>query len=136
MTAQTQAIFSGVLLGLAFSPVVAAVGSALAAGVYRFYTPRVGGRVAAFTLLFVAWLVGDGQRMFMHAQALSAGGAGWWSWVGTALWAFVSLGLGYALPFWCGTYVGRHVTHGTGWLSATCIAGLSALVLSRIAGTL
>lgn len=136
MTEPTRAILSGVVLGLAFSPIAAAIGSALAAGLHRFYASRVGGQVVALVVLFVAWLVGDGQRMFVHAQALSASGASAWSWTGTVLWGVISLAVGYVLPFWTGTYVGRHVTHGTGWLSATCIGGLSALVLSRIAGTI
>jgi len=47
-------------------------------------------------------------------------------------WAVVGLFVGYVLPMLAGVYVGRRVTHGTGWLAAGSIAVAASLAVATL----
>ncbi len=133
--------WQGVRLGLQFNPVFAVIGAALAAGLLGYRTsPRERGFWAGAAIM-VAWLVGDGLLILARARdaydgvAQVAGSRVWATVLLLALWALVSVTVGYLLPAWAGVTVGRRVTHGTGWLAAMAIAvgaslGISSLIAS------
>ena len=136
-----EALVYGLLLGLKYSPIPAVVGAAPAAALFVARVKRVEARVWAGSIVAIAWLLGDGMRVIARARdaydgqlVLSMGEAPA-SAVTVALvtWAVVSLGVGYALPVWAGVYVGRRVTHGTGWLTAGSIAVAASLAISTVA---
>jgi len=127
---------AGLLLGVQFNPVASVVGAAVAAGLFAAGRTR-----AAAVALAGAWLLGDGLRLFSRATDAIAGpglvaGGEAAQWVVLVLWALGGLALGYALPAWAGAFVGRRVTHGTGWLAAGAVAATASGALSMLAGAL
>ena len=136
-----EAFVYGVQLGLRYSPIFAVVGSAAAAVVYVARVKVAEARVWAGSILVVAWLLGDGMRIIARARdaydgqlALSTLGDVSPEVVSAALlvWALFGLGVGYLLPMATGVYVGRRVTHGTGWLTAGSIAVAASLAVSAL----
>lgn len=130
-------------LALAYNPMAAVFAAPVAAallGVKNRSTDRViwGVCVVAF-----AWLVGDGLRVIARARDvydgaghLVTGVAPWAELAAIALWGVAALALGYVLPVWTGVFVGRRVTHGTGWAAAASIAVGASLAVSALAGGL
>jgi hypothetical protein len=86
--------------------------------------------VWAWVTLVAAWAIGDGIRIAGSAVSDPRYGS---AYVAVALWAVVSFAVGYALPALAGMFVGRRVTHGTGWLSAGTVALTLSLALVVIA---
>ena len=136
-------IVSGVLAGLAlavsFNPLAslfgAIVGAALATRAERLSS--------ALLVLAAAWLVGDGLRIVMRATDLAEGTGGFVvdgspaaSALALVLWALGGVAIGYAAPLWAGAYVGRSVTHGTGWLAAGTVAAAVSAGLATLAAQL
>lgn len=127
---------AGLLLGLQFNPLASIVGAAVAAGLF------VAGRSAPATFVLLgAWLLGDGARLLARATDAIAGpglveGGDAAQWAVLALWALGGFALGYALPAWAGAFVGRRVTHGTGWLAAGAVAATASGALSMFSGAL
>ncbi len=132
----------GLLLAISFNPlssVLGAVCAAAAAGSRKW--PRTG---LAVLLAAVAWIIGDGARVFSATltwtrEGLTVAGSelteGRVS-VLLAIWAVGSLVVGYALPAIVGAYVGRNVHRGTGRLSAAVTAGAISGALTAAAATL
>ena len=113
----------GAALGASFNPITAAVGSGLAAALVG--SPRTSGRgLQAAGVLLLAWLLGDGLRVLSRVREAS-GVVGTATWETLVSWALLGFAF-YLLPTLVGAFVGRRVTHGTGWLSA----GVIALTLS------
>lgn len=136
MTAIFEALGSGLALALSFHPILGLLGGAAVAAVLSMGR---GARrsFAAGSILLGFWLVGDGLRVIARARDLVDGVGvlppGWLGWSALAVWAAGGIALGYALPAWAGTYAGRRVTLGTGWLTGIVISvslslGVSALV--------
>lgn len=118
---------AGLMLGIQFNPVASVAGAALAAGLAA--ARRMWAAVFA---LCAAWILGDGSRLFVSASGALAEGGADGQWVFLALWALTGLALGYALPAWAGAYVGRRVTHGTGWLAAAAVAASASGALGML----
>ncbi|MDY0340595.1 MAG: hypothetical protein RBS17_05235 [Coriobacteriia bacterium] len=134
------ALLQGLRFGVAYNPLVAAIAAAIGAGISGYPRAPRERRIEALGVVVLGWLLGDGLRVLGHARDLYdgiattalAGAPGWSGWVFIAVWALVSLGLGYVTPMLVGAAVGRRVTQGTGWLAA---AGLAiALVVAVSAG--
>ena len=126
---------AGLLLAANFNPVTAVAGAVLGAGL------ATTGRVrAAVLVVALAWAAGDGMLLLARASEVRDGGvlvegtgaAG--SWVAIALWALVGAAVGYAAPAWAGAFVGRRVTHGTGWLAAGAVAATASGALMMLGG--
>lgn len=125
-------IAEGWSFALAFSPIFSMVGSAACAALLA-RRPGPGRRSLALGVLTGAWLLGDGMRVIGQARALvDSGGGDAAAWVMLAVWAAGSLGLGYIAPAWAGTFVGRRVTRGTGWISAAVVAATVSAALGAI----
>ena len=125
---------AGLLLGIAFSPVIALAGAALAAALYT-----AGRTWAAALVLLGAWALGDGVALLSQGTDALAGsslvsGGLTAQWVVLVFWAVVGLGVGYALPAWAGAFVGTRVTHGTGWLAAGMVAVTASVALAMLGG--
>ncbi len=136
VTELASAAGAGLLLGIQFNPVASVVGAAVAAGLFA-----AGRAVPAIVVLLGAWLLGDGARLLARATDAIAGpglveGGIEAQWAVLALWALGGFALGYALPTWAGTFVGRRVTHGTGWLAAGAVAATASGALSMLSGAL
>lgn len=136
-------VWQAIRLGLQFNPVFAVVGAAVAAGLVGYPRAPRGHGFWAGVAIVVAWLAGDGLRVLARARdaydgvALIASGSPVWATVLLfALWALVSVAVGYLLPAWAGVTVGRRVTHGTGWLAAMAIAVGASLGLSSLVAAL
>jgi len=135
-----EVVWHSVRLGLQFNPIFAVVGAAIAAGLLGYAkAPRERGFWAGAAIV-VAWLVGDGLLIMARARdaydgvAQVSGSPVWATVVLLALWALVSVTIGYLVPAWAGVTVGRRVTHGTGWLAAMSVAvGVSLGISSLIA---
>ncbi len=132
------AAVTGLALAVSFNPMASLVGAALAAALLaRAERPGAG-----IVVLAAAWLLGDGLRVLARARDAFDGvgplvpGAPVATWVALGLWALGGALVGYALPAWAGAFVGRRVTHGTGWLAAATIAAVSSAGLAVLAGTL
>lgn len=124
---------AGLTLGVQFNPIASVAGAALAAGLAAMHRTW-----AAVVVLCVAWLLGDGSRLFVSATGVLAGrglvaGGPDAQWIALGLWTLTGVALGYALPAWAGAYVGRRVTHGTGWLAAAAVAASTSGVLGMLA---
>lgn len=142
MAEETRALATGLALAISFNPLFALLGSTLAAalaGVRSASHARVAWAVA---VLASCWLVGDGLGVLAFAldvgdsvggRASAAAGA---DWTAIALWAVGGLAVGYALPTWAGVFVGRRVTHGTGWLAAGSTAATACGALIALAALL
>jgi hypothetical protein len=127
---------AGLLLGIQFNPLASVAGAALAAGLA---TAR---RMwAAALVLAGAWALGDGMLLLSRGtdaladSGIVTGGAGA-QWTVLALWGVAGFAIGYALPAWAGAFVGRRVTHGTGWLAAGAVAVTASAALSMLSGGL
>lgn len=141
---QVQVAFvDGALLGIQYNPLFALITAALAAGLWGHRKVKRDHRWWAAIVLLVGWLGGDGLRILGRARdywdaAATYAATGlptWPGWTNLAVWALVSLALGYVLPALVGGAVGRRVTHGTGWLAAAAIAvALSATISAAIGG--
>jgi hypothetical protein len=120
----------GLALGLQFNPIAAMAGAVVAAALAGWpKAPRV--RVAwAWIVLAVAWAVGDGIRIAGSAVSDPRYGP---AYVAVAMWSLVGFAVGYAAPALAGMFVGRRVTHGTGWLSAAAVALTVSLAMAVLA---
>jgi len=128
-----QAARLGAQWGLQFNPLAVIIASTMAAALVGYpAAPRSRWSWAA-VLLVGAWLIGDGVDM---AALLTHGAIGPVRIWGFAVFVAVSLGVGFVLPAAAGAYVGRHVTRGTGWLSAMAVAGMAAGAFLAIAPVL
>lgn len=138
------AVRDGALLGVQYNPLVAVITAALAAALWGYPKVPRDRRWWAALVLALGWLAGDGLRVLARARDYYEGAAGyanaglpvWSGWTNLAVWAVVSLALGYIAPALVGGAVGRRVTHGTGWLAAAAIATALALVTSAAVGAL
>jgi hypothetical protein len=125
-------VLRGVAFGLQFNPLASAVGSAGAAALVGYPSAQRSRWAWALLLLTGAWLIGDAMHVwFGLGQGPTTDAI-----VVVSSFVVLSFGVGYLLPALAGAYVGRRVTHGTGWLSAIAVAGLVAAALSWIAPTL
>lgn len=148
------ALRAGAQLAVAYNPMLAVFAAPVAAalaGVKRASRERI---VWAVSVVAIGWLVGDGLRVLARARdvydfgagaladaGILAGGSA--AQPGTAVavallvtWGLGSLFFGYVLPVWAGSFVGRRVTHGTGWVAAASLAVGASLALSALAGAL
>ncbi len=129
----------GLALGVRFNPLVALLGSVIAAALgSRKEQPRL-----AVAVIAAAWLIGDGTRVLVRAldasdgaTVLASGGGPQAVWLAVGVWAMTSLLLGYVLPAWTGAFVGRRVTFGTGWLAAGVVAATVSGSIALLAGQL
>lgn len=132
LSAAVAPVLLGAALGTSFNPIAAAVSAAIAAGLNGGKRAE-DRRVFAVGLLVLAWLLGDGLRLVGHARdAAGASGGAWERFGALGVWALVGFAA-YLLPAWAGWYVGRRVTHGTGWLSAVAVAVSLSLAVSAAA---
>ncbi|KAF0209364.1 MAG: hypothetical protein Q8S43_09875 [Actinomycetota bacterium] len=135
-------VWQAIRLGLQFNPVFAVVGAAIAAGLLGYRKAPRERMFWAGSVIVVAWLAGDGLRVLARARdaydgaTLLNGTPVWGTILLLALWAVVSVVVGYLLPTWAGITVGRRVTHGTGWLAAMSIAVGASLGLSSLIAAL
>jgi hypothetical protein len=139
-----SALLDGLRLALAYNPLFALVGAAVAAGLGG--SRRAENRHGAWAAgaLAIAWVVGDGTRVVARARDVYDGvaflvappGALWLNYVVVAVWALGGLALGYAIPALLGAFVGHRVTHGTGWISAVSVAVAASLALSALVAVL
>ena len=133
-----DALLEGWQLAVGYNPLLSLVGSVVAAMLLA-RRPRLPRTIAAFGVLVGSWFVGDGLVLTRHArEALATDSGSALLWATLSVWALFGFGLGYALPAWAGTYVGRRVTFGTGWASAGVVAasvsGLTLVIVRRIGG--
>lgn len=137
------ALAAGIKLGLAYNPMTAVLGAAVAAGLLGVRKPGREKVVWAVSTLAITWLVGDGMRAIARARDVYDGVASllgvsapaWIDYLAIGVWAAVSLAVGYAFATWAGAFVGRRVTHGTGWVAAITVAvGASLAVSALVAG--
>jgi hypothetical protein len=128
-----HAALGGVRWGLQFNP-LAALASSIGASALVGYPSAPRSRWFWATVLLVgAWLIGDGVDIAARIPSGPIGPLDGW---GVAVMVVVSLGLGFVLPAAAGAYVGRHVTRGTGWLSAMAVAAMVAGAFIAIAPVL
>lgn len=138
MAGTASAVAAGLELAVRFNPLAALVGATIAAVLAGTRTDssshsRTG---LALGVLLLAWLIGDGFRVLALARDVVdsvgglMGGPRSVEWTAIATWALGGLAIGYILPAWTGIFVGRRVTHGTGWLAAgsTTLAAAGAIV--------
>jgi len=137
-------LLAGVTLAFHFNPVTATVTALLAAGLSGGKRPAAASRMLFVAAVIVAgWLIGDGVAVLTSAHDAYTSDAArivpalpdWAEYLALAIWGLGGMTLGYLLPTWAGVFVGRRVTHGTGWASAAWVAASSALVLSMFAGS-
>jgi hypothetical protein len=133
MASILRSLLLGLADGLQFNPLAAVLGSAVAAAFVGSTKRRHHRLWVTFLAVGLAWCVGDGTRVIFAAAGRAGASTGWPAF---AMWAVAGLAVGYVLPTLAGAYVGRHVTHGTGWLSAIAVAAMVAGALSWIAPTL
>ena len=134
------ALFDGLTLATQYNPLVAIVTAAIAAAISGYpKAPRERQHISEL-IIAVGWLIGDGLRVLGHGRDLYDGiaitGSDWAAWGTLVVWAAGSLAIGYLLPVFVGTTVGRRVTHGTGWLAAAAIAAGASAAISVIVGAL
>lgn len=122
-------VLSGIALGLQYNPVVSVAGAALAAAISGYPAAPRSRWAWSAAILLVAWLAGDGIPVLAAAAAATSAGAA----ATTVAWAITGVAFGLFLPAALGAYVGRRVTHGTGWLSALVVAATVAGALTWIA---
>jgi len=128
----------GLQLALQYNPLAALVGATLAAALFAPRDRVALRRIWGSSAVVIAWLLGDGLRVIARTRdvydgftvAASARGSVAIDYAALIVWAGVGLVIGYVLPAWAGTFVGRRVTHGTGWLAAGSIALTASLALS------
>lgn len=136
---------AGSALAVAFNPLTSIVATPLTAALLGGRDgsgPRR--RAWAFVVLSAGWLLGDGLRVLGRARdvldgtggLLEAGAPLWAQYSTVALWGLGGLALGYVLPVCAGAFVGRRVTHGTGWAAAGMVAAGVAGGLATLAGSI
>jgi len=133
-------LVDGVGLAAQYNPLVALVTAVLAcvlAGYPRATRER---QHMSELVIAVGWLLGDGLRILGHGRDLYDGiavtGSDWVAWGTLVVWAAGSLALGYLLPVFVGTTVGRRVTHGSGWLAAGGMAAASSAAITALVAAL
>lgn len=120
----------GLTLGLQFNPIAATVGAVAAAALAGYSKAPRKRLVWAWVVLGAAWAIGDGIRIAGAAVSDPRYGS---AYAAVVLWSLVGFAVGYALPALTGMFVGRRVTHGTGWLSAGAVALTMSLALVALA---
>jgi hypothetical protein len=132
------AILAGLPLALAYNPLTAVIAAPVAAGLGGVKNPSHGRMVWAVSVGGFAWLFGDGLRALARARdafdGASAVAPAWPQYTTIAIWALGTLLVGYVFPVWAGVFVGRRVTHGTGWVAAVSIAAGVSVALSALLG--
>jgi hypothetical protein len=128
-----HAALGGVQWGLQFNPLAVLVGSIGAAALVGYPSAPRSRWFWAAVLIVGAWLIGDGLNIAISVPSGPIGLVGAWN---VAVMVAVSLGLGFLVPAAAGAYVGRHVTRGTGWLSAMAVAAMVAGAFIAIAPVL
>lgn len=135
-----RALATGLQAALAYNPLAALLGSTAAAMLLAPRDRTLDRTVWSVAAVVIAWLVGDGMRIIARARDLFDG-FGYLiapdettsaAYLALAIWALLGAALGYVAPAAAGVFVGRRVTHGTGWLAAGNIAVLSSLALSTL----
>lgn len=123
-------VLRGFALGITFNPALAVSGAALAAALSGY--PGARGRIPlSAAAVLGAWLLGDGLRVIGWLRdALAAAPRDPHLMATVVVWAGVGLTGGYAAPAVLGSYVGRRVRFGTGWLAAASVAASTALALN------
>lgn len=134
------AVVDGVGLAAQYNPLIALV-TAVAASVLSGFPRATRERQHLSELVIaVGWLLGDGLRILGHGRDLYDGiavsGSDWAAWGTLVVWAAGSLALGYLLPVFVGTTVGRRVTHGSGWLAAGGMAAASSAAITALVASL
>lgn len=140
----SDAIAFGARLAVAYNPVLAVIGAALAAALLAPRAVSFDRKVWGASTLVITWLVGDGMRVIARGRDVYDGFAhliapdetAAVAYTALAIWALLGMALGYALPTWAGAFVGRRVTHGTGWLAAASVAVAASLALSTLASVI
>lgn len=135
---------TGLRLALAFNPLAAVCSVPVAAALLGVKRPSHRQWTWAVSALGFAWLIGDGLRVLARTRDFYDGVSGLLAasqpagaqYATLALWAIGGLLIGYVLPVWAGVFVGRRVTHGTGWVAAGSIGVGASLALSAIVGVL
>jgi len=135
---------TGLALALSYNPLTAIFSVPVAAALLGVKKPTHQRWVWAVSVLGFAWLIGDGMRVLARTRDVYDGLAGisdgavpvWAQYAALAIWAIGGLLIGYVLPVWAGVFVGRRVTHGTGWVAATSVSIAASLALSAIIGGL
>lgn len=132
-----EAVQAGFALALSFNPVFGLLGAAAAAAVLSVGS-GARRRFAGVSLLIGFWLVGDGLRVIARARDLADGvgilPVGWLGWVTLAIWAVGGFAVGYALPAWAGTFAGKRVILGTGWLTGVVVSVTISFAIAGILG--
>ncbi|MHB9004300.1 MAG: hypothetical protein ACYC6C_09600 [Coriobacteriia bacterium] len=133
-----NAVAAGIPLAFAYNPLASAMAAPLAAGLLGVKRASQGRAAWGISIAGFAWLFGDGLRALARARDAfdAAPAVAWPSYTTIGVWAVGTLLLGYVLPLWAGTFVGRRVTHGTGWIAAASIAAGVSLSLSGLLGGL
>lgn len=139
-----NALGTGLVLAISYNPLAAVFAAPIAAALVGIRKPSHQRWVWACSVVGFAWLIGDGLRVLARTRdvydglsgMLAVGSPTWAQYVVLGTWAVVGLLLGYVLPVWTGVFVGRRVTHGTGWVAAASIAVGATLALSAIVGSL
>lgn len=135
------AVQYGLSLGIQYNPLFAIFGATIAAAIAGVPHRDARRITYAGTVLFIAWLLGDGLRIMGRTQdaffdaptsvnvivesPMTAA-------IVLAMWALLSFGIGYVVPAWAGAFAGSHVTRGTGWLTAIAVSVAVSLALSVI----
>lgn len=134
---------AGFALAVAFNPLASIVAAPVAAALLGGRTAPGHSRIGwALVVVASGWLVGDGLRVLGRTWELLEGNSGllvagqplWAEYTVLSIWALGGALLGYALPVWAGVFVGRRVTHGTGWMAAGMIAAVAAGGLAALSG--
>lgn len=127
-----SAVLHGAVFGLEFNPLSSLVAAILVAALVGYPSAPRSRLWWAALLLLGAWAIGDS----LDLVAGLADGPDAQAWLIEITFVLVSFGVGYLIPASAGAYVGRHVTHGTGWLSAMAVAAMVAGALIVIAPVL
>ncbi|MBE0477421.1 MAG: hypothetical protein IBX62_10020 [Coriobacteriia bacterium] len=136
-----ETLWVGARLGLAFNPLVSVL-AAPAVAALSARSPREHSLLGVpGLLLLAAWFAGDGLAASrVAAEVLGSGpgpsgaASGPAALSAVVLWMLVGSAVGYAAPAWAGAFVGRRVTHGSGWASAAVTALTASVTLSAMTG--
>lgn len=140
-----RTVAAGIALAVAFNPLASLVATPVAAALLSGRTaPGHVRRGWAVAVIVLGWFAGDGLRVLGRARDvfdLAGGGLGagtpvWAQYTALALWAAGGIALGYVAPVWAGSFVGRRVTHGTGWAAAAMVAASASVAAAMLSGGL